>query len=271
MLPLSRSASASKTQVHNPLSILLTGASGSLGSAIALHHARRIGGANIRFQLWGRDSARLNATAKAVTAAGAGAQETLFDLCDPVAAAQKLAEQDETERFDIAYLVAGTGETREEGALVEDPELVARAGLTNFVAPAAMAAAMADRMAERGGGRIVLIGSAAGHHSLPFASAYSGSKAGLARFADALRIAVKPHGVSVTLAAPGFLDTPNPGGRRDDPPFLLPVDEAARRIVRAGEQGKGHYITPWQFRALKALDAALPTRLRDALLSRLES
>ena len=43
---------------------------------------------------------------------------------------------------------------------------------------------------ERGSGRIALVGTAAASHSLPFAAGYAGSKAGLARFADALRLAV---------------------------------------------------------------------------------
>lgn len=194
-------------------------------------------------------------------------QIVVCDVTQAQAAAERVAQADAGAAFDIAYLVAGTGETRPHGDRVESPDLVVRSILTNFAGPAAMAAAMADRMAERGSGRIVLIGSAAGHHSLPFASAYAGSKAGLARFADALRIAVAPHGVSVTLAAPGFLDTP---GRTDNAPMLLGLEEAARRIIAAGERGDGHYVTPWTFRALRALDAVLPVRLRDALLKRME-
>ncbi|MEM7688731.1 MAG: SDR family NAD(P)-dependent oxidoreductase [Pseudomonadota bacterium] len=244
----------------------MTGASGCLGRAIALQHARPGAG----FRLWGRDSVRLDESAQAIRALGAVTRETVFDLTDAQGAGRTVAEQDKTEVFDFAYLVAGTGETRKAGDRVESAELVARAAQVNFAAPAAMAAALADRMAERGGGRIILIGSAAGHHSLPFASAYSGSKAGLARFADALRLAVRPYGVSVTLAAPGFLDTPSAARGAKDPPFLLDVDKAAHRIVRAGERGAGHYVTPWSFRALRTLDALLPARLRDAILSRLE-
>lgn len=245
-------------------SLFLTGASGHLGRAIALQHAQP--GATLR--LWGRDSQRLKATADAVLAKGAEARQTRLDLIDPVAAAQTLITQDEEERFDTAYLVAGTGETRPAGALVENPEVIARMATVNYAAPAAMASALAARMAERGGGRIVLIGSAAGHHYLPFAASYSGSKAGLARFADALRVAVEPSGVSVTLAAPGFLDTPAHQGQ--DRPFELDVDEAARRVVRAGEKGAARYVTPLPFRVLRVIDALLPVRLRDALLSKLE-
>jgi short-subunit dehydrogenase len=223
----------------------------------------------VALRLWGRDPARLEDTAAAVTASGAQARSTLFDLADAAGAARRLLHEDETEKFDIAYLVAGSGETRPEGRLVEEPEQIARLALVNYAAPASMAAAIAERMAQRGSGRIVLIGSAAGHHSLPSAPAYSSSKAGLARFADALRIAVAPHGVSVTLAAPGFIKTTGTRTSAGSRPFEISVDEAARRIVRAGARGKRHYVTPWQFRALRLFDTALPFFLRDALLNKL--
>ena len=252
--------------IGNP-SLFLTGASGSLGRAIALQHAQP----GARFRLWGRDGDRLASATEAVTALGATALQTSFDLTDPQGAAEELCKQDETEKFDIAYLVAGTGETRAAGALVEDPELITRMALVNYVAPAAMASAMAARMAQRGGGRIVIIGSAAGHHSLPFAASYSSSKAGLARFADALRLAVQPHGVSVTLAAPGFINTPAARAQSQNRPFEIEVEEAARRIVRAGARGAAHYVTPWPFRALHAVDALLPNALRDRILAKLEA
>ena len=244
---------------------VITGASGSLGKALALQHARP----GVALRLWGRDSNKLAKTAAAVTAKGAKERSTVFDLTNVEAAVIELLKQDEAEQFDVAYLVAGSGETRPEGALVEGTEQITRMALVNYAAPAAMAAALADRMAQRGGGRIVLIGSAAGHHSLPFAPAYASSKAGLARFADALRLSVGSHGVSVTLAAPGFIDTPKTRPQANQRPFEISIEEAARRIIRAGEQGKRHYITPWQFRALRALDALLPAPMRDALLRKL--
>lgn len=266
MLLPSNAMRPSKKSPCNGSSIVLTGASGSLGRALAVHHAK----AGVALRLWGRDRARLGATAQAASALGSTVRETCFDLIDAHGAAQLVLEQDRTELFDAAYLVAGTGETRKPGAVVEDPELVVHAACLNFAAPAAMAAALAGQMAQRGHGRIVLMGSAAGHHSLPFAAGYSGSKAGLARFSDALRLAVKPYGVSVTLAAPGFIDTPAARANSADLPFAMPVEEAARRIAHAGERRARHYVTPWPFRIVRALDPVLPVFLRDRLLARLE-
>ena len=117
------------------------------------------------------------------------------------------------------------GNVRAAGDIVEDAGLVAILGAINFTAPAAMAA----RMAQRGRGRIVLVGSVAGFHASAFAAAYSGTKAGLARFADALRLSVRGYGVRVTLVSPGFIDTA--AGRKvpGPKPMLMKVDVVARR------------------------------------------
>ena len=84
----------------------------------------------------------------------AAAQAFCLDLTDGQAAIDAVLSQDKEAPFDLAYLVAGIGDTRAKGDLVENPELVLRAAQVNFATPAAMAAAIAGRMAERGHGRI---------------------------------------------------------------------------------------------------------------------
>ncbi len=220
--------------------------------------------------LWGRNSERLAQTAEMARAAGAKVSQRCCDMRETEAAIAALLSEDSSAPFDCAYLVAGLGDIRADADLVEDPALVMRLAEVNFAAPAAMAAAMAGRMAERGQGRIVLIGSAAGHHSLPFAAAYSGSKAGLARYADALRLSVKPHGVSVTLAAPGFIDTPAARAISGQRPLEMPVEVAALRIAKAALAGKRYHVTPWPFRVLRVVDALLPAAVRDRVLGSLK-
>lgn len=245
-----------------PASILVLGASGGLGGALARHYARP--GATLL--LWGRDKGRLQALARACEAAGATVETRSQDLSDLPAASAALAEDDARHPVGLALFAAGLGDIRAAGDRVEDAALIARLAAVNFTAPAVLAAALADRMARRGTGRIVLVGSAAAFHALPFAAAYAGTKAGLARFADALRLAVREHGVTVTLVSPGFIDTAAgrqvPGAR----PVLLQPDEAAARIARAAERGTAHAIMPWPFAVLRLFDRLLPRPLRDRLL-----
>jgi len=241
--------------------ILITGASGGLGAALARHYATH----GRTLLLWGRDHERLQATAAACRAAGANVAVRSLDLSDSAAAIAAL-EADDQDAIDLALLAAGAGDIRAPEDLVEDATQVARIGMINFVATSAMAAALARRMAQRRQGRIVLIGSVAAFHALPFATGYAGSKAGLTHFAHALRIGVKRHGVIVTLVSPGFIDTA--AGRRSPgpKPFILQPADAAARIARAAGRGQAHAIFPWPFVVLRWIDRLLPMALRDRLL-----
>lgn len=257
-------SSAEPREISGPR-ILVTGASGGLGSALARRHAAP----GVRLSLWGRDLARLEAVARDCRAAGAEAAVRSLDITDIPAALAALAAEDAADPFALALLSSGRGDVRAAGARIEDAAMVAMLGTVNFTAPAAMAAALADRMCARGTGRIVLVGSAAGFHALPFAAAYAGTKAGLARFADALRIAARPHGVTVTLVSPGFIDTA--AGRKvpGPKPMLMGPDAVADRIARAAQAGKAHLVLPWPFVALRWFDRLLPRPLRDRVLGAL--
>jgi len=257
------SASGRVSTTIDPVNILITGASGGLGGALARYYARP----GVRFSLWGRDAAKLAAIADACRAAGAVAEVRSLDIADVGGAVAALRAADAAGPIDLAILASGLGDIRAAGDRVEDAASVARLAMVNFTAPAAMAAALADRMAARARGRIVLIGSAAGFHALPFAAAYSGSKAGLARFAEALRLSVRRYGVSVTLVSPGFIDT---AAGREIPgpkPMLMRPHAVAARIARAAARGEAHVVMPWPFTVLRWLDRALPRPLRDRVLS----
>lgn len=245
------------------LSVLVLGASGELGGAIARFHAAR--GAHLR--LWGRDERKLESVAQACLDAGASSTTSRsVDLQDTDVALTGLQTDDHATPFDIAIIASGLGDIREPGHAFEDADAVRMLGLVNFVTPAAIATELASRMAGRGGGKIVLIGSAAAFHPLPFATAYASSKAGLARFADALRINARPHGVTVTLVAPGFIDTAAARRVPGPKPFMLSPAIAAARIAVATDRGLARVVMPWPFALLRFIERALPRALSDPLL-----
>lgn len=243
---------------------LITGASGALGGALA----RQLAAPGQRLILWGRDTGRLAAVASACSAAGAQVEALSLDLADQAAMLPALAAADARWPIDAALLVAGQGDPVPPGLLVEPPDQVARLAMINFAATAALASALAAGMAARGDGRILIVGSAAGFHALPHAPAYAASKAGLAHFAQALRLAVAASGVTVTLVSPGFIDWA--GGGRPVPRLLkISLAEAAQRILAAMSAGAGHAIIPRRFALLRLLDRLLPGPLRAAALRRL--
>lgn len=245
--------------------MLVTGASGNLGGELARQLAR----SGVYLSLWGRDRERLEAIAGACRARGAQVSLRVIDLADVAAAGAAFEAEDAATPFAVVLLVAGQGATLGPGDVIEDPVQIARQCHINFTVTAALAAQAAARMCARSGGKIGIIGSAAAAHALPFAPSYAASKAGLARFADALRLAAKPHKVTVTLATPGFIAADPALGPRPARPLEISADRAARAIITAVQAGEAERIVPRWFGLLKWLDRALPRRLRDGLLSRL--
>jgi len=61
---------------------------------------------------------------------------------------------------------------------------------------------------RRGRGRIVNVGSIAGRSALPFLGAYAASKHALEAATDALRVELRPFGITVSIVEPGTIATP---------------------------------------------------------------
>jgi len=247
--------------------IILTGASGGIGAALARRYARP----GVTLVLWGRNAERLDRTAAESRARGAVVETRVLDLRDGAAALAALRADDDRHKADLIVLGAGVSDIRNPDEPSEIAETVLDTALVNFAVPAALATEGAARMAARGGGRIAMIGSVAAFHSLPFATAYSGSKAGLARFCHALRLSAGPQGVGVTLVSPGFVDTAMSRRLIGPRPFLVTPDGAAARIARAIARGEGDLVFPWVFGVLRCLDAWLPRRVSDAIMRRLKA
>jgi short-subunit dehydrogenase len=251
--------------LQRPLvSILITGASSGLGAALA----RAYSGPNRSLALWGRDYDRLEDTARACRALDAKVETASFDISDLERMAVELEALDTRLPLDLAILNAGLGGTVPDALKAEDPRRARDIALVDFASPVIAASMLAGRMAERGTGHIVLIGSIAESFPLPMAPTYSGAKAGLSMFAEALRIRMKRHGVQVSLIAPGFIDTPMSRSVDSPKPFLLTPDDAASNIRAQLSRGSVRYVLPWMFSPIRVAYRMLPRRLSSALLER---
>lgn len=241
--------------------VLVTGASSGIGAALALHYAAP----GRPLLLWGRDAARLEAVAERCRARGARVRIRALDLLQSDTVLPAIRADDAAAPVALAIIAAGLGDIQPQGAATERPEHVRELGLVNFVAATVLATALAERMADRGVGRLGLIGSVAGFQALPFAAAYCGSKAGLARFAEALRHGVRRHGVIVCLISLGFVDTPMSQRLVCAKPLLLGPEDAARRIAAALARGRGHAVVPWPA-SLLGVANLLPAPVRRTVI-----
>jgi short-subunit dehydrogenase len=243
--------------------ILITGASSGIGAALARAHAT----AGVTLLLWGRDQVRLDEAAGACRMLGAQCVVDIVDVRDIAAMTARLIARDGETPIDLAIFNAGLGGTAPDDAAAEDPQSVQAMAEVNFVAPLVGANVMADAMARRGRGQIVLVGSISESFPLPMAPTYAATKAGLAMFAEALFIRMRKRRVVVTLVSPGFIDTPMSRKVTEPKPFLMQADPAARIIARRIARGDHRIVVPWQFAVIRGFARLLPRAMLRLILS----
>lgn len=172
-------------------SVLLTGASGGIGRAIARAVAPLAG----ELILSGRRTEVLDPLAGEL-----GARVIAGDLSvrEDVA---RLAEQ--VGRLDVLIANAAVP----AGGLLGDlsQEQIDRMLEVNLRAPIALARALTPGMVERRRGHVVFMSSLQGKATTPVSSVYCAAKFGLRGFALALREDLRDHGVGVSVVLPGFI------------------------------------------------------------------
>jgi uncharacterized protein len=171
--------------------VLLTGATGGLGEAIARVLAKR--GASLI--LTGRRTEVLEPLAAELSAETVTADLGKRSEVDRLVAAAG--------RVDV--LVANAALPAFGAVLDSDIDQIDRAIELNLRVPIVLARSLAPGMVLRGRGHIVLISSLAGVTASPGGAIYSATKFGLRGFAHGLRQDLHGTGVGVSVVLPGFI------------------------------------------------------------------
>ena len=183
--------------------IIVTGASGDIGSAVALRLAKR----GINLALIGHSNAEaLTKTAEEVTALGAYCRAYAGDLGNE-AFVRDVFERigDEFHRIDGLVHVAGHSVTGLLSDLtIEEWNNLVSANLTSAIL---CIKHVTPAMLARHAGRILLISSIWGTRGASFEAAYSATKGGLDSLTKAMAKELAPSGISVNALAPGMVDT----------------------------------------------------------------
>lgn len=247
-----------------PNTILITGASSGIGAALAKHLAKP----GVHLVLWGRDESRLTDVAAACRQSGAAVSIAQMDVSNIESFKAQLLATDTATPLAQAIFNAGLGGTADADRPEENLARVEAIAMVNFVSPIVGATILCERMAARGGGHIVLMGSVSAYFPLPMAPTYASTKAGLAMYAESLRMRMAKHNVAVTLVSPGFIDTPMSRGFDSPKPFLMTAETCARIIADQLPSHPANVIVPWQYAVLRALSHALPRALTRAVINR---
>lgn len=242
--------------------VLITGASSGIGRALALELGRR----GARVALTARRAEELSKVAEEVSRAGGQALALAADVrrAEEVnAVAERVREK--WGRVDVLVANAGmtstTAGTRLDAGEVGDVINVNVIGVVNSVA------AVLPDMMKRGNGHLVAISSLASYRGMPKSGAYSASKAAVSTFFESMRVDLRKSGIAVTTIHPGFVRTPLTANRKKKLPFLVEVDDAACRIIKAVERRARTYAFPWQLASLVRVIRHMPGALYDRLAS----
>jgi short-subunit dehydrogenase len=257
--------SSSEPVWRNPRTVLITGATGGIGTALALSYAS----SERTLILHGRDEARLAALCQACKDRGARVLSVTFDLRDSRATAEKLRQLSQNECPDLLIVNAGITRMIGRGEDGEPLDGALDVLAVNLEGALATVAGVLPAMRLRGYGQIALISSLAAYYGLPRTPAYSASKAALKVYGEALRAWLAPEGVAVNVVLPGFVDTPMTDSLKGPKPSTMPAQRAALLIRRGLERNRARIAFPralaWGMPWLSVLPAGLSERIMRAL------
>jgi short-subunit dehydrogenase len=227
--------------VIKPKNILITGATGGIGGALALEYAAT--GVNLFLQ--GRDAVKLAAIATRCEKRGANVETSAIDVRDIDALVVWVHLSNATAPLDLVIPCAGinintgpnnTGEIwREIDALID----------INIKAVIAVADAVMPSMRERKRGQIALFSSLAGYFGLPVTPTYCASKAAIKAYGEALRGGVAVDGVEVNVVMPGFVESQMCEEMPGNKPMLWTAEKAAKFIRRGLERNHARVSFPF--------------------------
>ncbi len=209
--------------------VLLTGATGGIGDAIA-RDLRRKGASLI---LTGRRTDVLEPLAEELDA-----RAVAIDLSEPAEVERLISESGEVDILIANAALPGSGRLESFTA-----EQLDRALDVNLRAPIILAHALLPAMLQRGAGHLLFMSSLAGKAASPGSSIYNATKFGLRGFAAGLRADLHSSPIGVSCVFPGFI---RDAGMFADSGVKLPPgvgtrtpQDVARAVVRAIEHNRG--------------------------------
>lgn len=238
---------------------LVTGGSRGIGPHIATAFAREGAHVVIVARAGGDELERV---AESVRALGVKCVALRADLASK-ADREQLLQRAASALAPVDILVNNAG-VESEGAFIEiDDATIAHTIEVNLTAPLVLTRAVLPAMIERGWGHVVTLSSTAGKKGAPYDAVYSGTKAAIIEWNEALRSELHGTGVDTSVVCPGYVRNEGMFARFGvaAPGILgscLPQD-VARAVIRAVKKRIGQQIVNSQpIRPLLALYALWP-------------
>lgn len=231
--------------------VLVTGASSGIGAATAQLLADR----GAQLLLTGRDEVRLHQVG------GPRAARRVMDLERPGAAGE-LADWALSGGREVDVLIANAGIGMAGPLTDASTEQLERMITLNLTSGIELTHWLLPGMQARRRGHLAFVSSIAGYMGVAQEAVYSATKAGINGFADSVRHEVAARGITVSVTAPGLVDTaffsrrgvPAPGGL----PRPVSPDTVAAAVVRGIERDREETFVPRWLRLPARLHGAAP-------------
>jgi short-subunit dehydrogenase len=253
--------------------VLITGGTSGIGRACALEFGRA--GASV--VITGRDAAKLADTARELAAAGIAHRTVQGDV--GVLADANRAVADTIAAFGrLDVLINNAGLSMRAKFADVDVKVIEQLMQTNFFGTVYVTkAALPHLLASQG--TIVGMSSIAGFRGLPGRTGYSASKFAMNGFLEALRTELRPQGVNVLTAAPGFTasnirhtallangqpqhDTPRDEGK------MMTAEEVAQHLRQAVAQRQRSMVLTGEGKLVVFLNKWLPGLMDKMVLNK---
>jgi short-subunit dehydrogenase len=245
---------------HQPKTILITGATGAIGGALAMLYAAPA----VNLILFGRDTLKLEQLAEQCRSRGAGTILKICSLTDCPQFMLQLREACEQHCPDLVIANAGVSSTA--GKHGESWQAIEEVVSVNLLATMATVQAVVPAMRRNGGGQIALISSLAAWYGLPVTPAYSASKAAIKNYGEALRAPLAADGIEVSVVLPGFVSSAMSRTVPGPKPFLMTADRAAQLIIKGLSKKQARISFPFPLNLGCWLLALLPASVSGWLV-----
>jgi len=240
--------------------VMITGASSGIGRGLAVEIARR--GAKVG--LVARRADAMDDAVREIEAAGGKALALPADV-QSEESVRTVADKLRAEFGPIDVLIANAGIGPARDALRFNAAEVADVMSVNVVGASNSVAAVLPEMLAQGSGQLVVISSLSAYRGLPKSAAYCASKAAVSAFFESLRLDLEPRGIAVTIIHPGFIKTALTAGRSAKLPYLMELDDAVGKMVRAIEKRRKRYSFPWQLATIVRIGMVMPIWMYDRI------
>jgi short-subunit dehydrogenase len=248
----------------NPKSILITGASSGIGTALALYYAAP----EVTLFISGRDQERLDEVARQCRDAGASVSVWVGDVTDEAGLKDWIYSCDDDCPLNLVIANAGValGATEVKGlhqAAVDSFSINVN-GVFNTVHPA-LEVMSSRRPYPVKNAQVAVMSSVMGYAGMARSPAYSSSKATVKHYGQALRGAFRGMGIGVSVICPGYVSSALTDRNTSTMPFLIDAEKAARIIAKGLARNKARITFPWQMVLITRLAINLPAFLVDRL------